>query len=433
MMQVLPLAERLVRRGYNVMVALRQLDRAASVFGRAGVSFLQAPAWVPGETGGDRIRKLETFTQLMVNIGFGREGEVSARGCAWRNLFKMARPDLVVFDHSPTALLASRGLPMRRALIGSGFCCPPSPQGAGGGGGGGAEPWGLFRAPLAAEDRERLLRVELDVLARVNRVLARWGQPGMHRLARLYGDVDDNFLTTFPELEQYHARPRGPLAHYWGPVLDDREGKTPQWPQASATGETARAGASRRVFAYLKGFGGLAGLLALLRARGCPTIAYVDAPEEVLRTVRPYQSPTLRFETQRLDMARVARECDVAILHAGQGATAAVLQAGKPILQIPLVLEQRLTAIATARLGATVSGPAAPEKLEEMEQRLDALLTEPRYAAAAARFGEKYAAFDPAGQVGRMVERVEELMGEKRQGDKGTRGQGAGRAGVFAG
>ena len=44
MMQMLPLASGLVKRGHRVHVALRHLSTAAAqVFARAGVSFRQAP------------------------------------------------------------------------------------------------------------------------------------------------------------------------------------------------------------------------------------------------------------------------------------------------------------------------------------------------------------------------------------------------------
>src|SRR5207253_1351185 len=111
-------------------------------------------------------------------------------------------------DHSPTALLASRGLPARRALIGSGFCCPPGEEGDG--------IWGVIRPiSAAAADRARLRGDEDGVLARVNRVLNRWRLPPLRRLGELYTEVDENFLTTFPELDHFPQR-RG--AGYWGPV-----------------------------------------------------------------------------------------------------------------------------------------------------------------------------------------------------------------------
>jgi hypothetical protein len=317
----------------------------------------------------------------------------------------MAEPDVVVFDHSPTALLGSRACAMRRFLIGSGFCIPPSapddrrPDGAAG-----RLPWGLlWRHPVHA-DAQKLLDFEDDILRRSNRVLRQWKQAPMEWLGQLYGEADVTLLTTFPELEQYPRRSTragaGGGVRYWGPVEGRDGGAEAQWPQ----------GQGPRVFAYLKEFGGLGNLLAALKARGCPTVVYFDGKAGALSAARGPDSPTLRFEPKRLDMRRVAAECDVAVLHAGQGATAALLRAGKPILQIPLVLEQRLTALATERLGAAVMGPPRAEDAAELGRKLDSLLDDAALAEAARRFARTHGSFDPAVQLERMVGRVEELM-----------------------
>ena len=61
-----------------------------------------------------------------------------------------------------------------------------------------------------------------------------------------------------------------------------------------------------------------------------------------------------------------------------------------------------------------------PIAAEEIRRKLHAVASEPRYAEAAHAFAAKYESFDPAAQVKRMVQRVEELVESKRQG----RGQG---------
>ena len=417
LLQMRPLAEALVRRGHRVHIALRHLSAAAAdVLGNSGVRFRQAPF----KSGGPRPgTKTQNFADVLVDTGWADAKELFILAYGWRGLMEDVRPELLVFDHASTALLASRGLPfpVRRVVIGSGFCVPPdlSPLPP------------LVSDPVA--DPERMRQREQRVLARANHVLHHWGRPLLERLGQLFSQVDGSFLTTFEELEQCPSRGD---AEYWGPVLPDG-GAEPKWP----------AGQGKKVFAYSKRFDGLEPLAAMLRDSGRSAVLYVDGLTEPER--RRMAGPLLHVESKRVDLRRAAAECDAAVLHAGQGATAAVLLAGKPVLQIPLVLEQRLTAEATVRLGAGEIVNDRAKDIDAARAKLEAVLTEDRYTEAARRFAQKYSDFDPAAQVKRMVARVEELIETGRQGqtalrqarDRETRGHGekARNAGgkVFAG
>jgi hypothetical protein len=396
LMQMLPLARGLVRGGHRVAVALRHLSAsAAELFGRVGVTFLQAPFRSKGPL---VFPRPENFAHLLANVGFANGSELFALTSAWRNLFRMVKPDLVVFDHSPTALLASRGIPgMRRALIGSGFCCPPDEC-----------PFPAFRPEGGAPQRtaQELAEDEERLLSHVNKILSKWGEAPLDRLGRLYSDVDENFLTTFPELDHY---PRRGGARYSGPVIPepnlDANGALavrcpPRWPD----------GNGRRVFAYLKASRSLPRVLHDLQERGCPTLLYVEGVDPAKLRKR-FGRPSLRFEDRPLDLGLVAPECDLAVLNGGHGVTAEMLLAGKPILEVPLVLEQTLTAEAVRRIGAGEAATIKQGSPWEGDKLLEALLTEPRYGRAARSFAERHAAFDPCCQRQALLERAHDMLG----------------------
>jgi UDP:flavonoid glycosyltransferase YjiC (YdhE family) len=164
------------------------------------------------------------------------------------------------------------------------------------------------------------------------------------------------------------------------------------------------------VFAYLKPTPAAEDVLRALKRAGCSTLAYVDGITPAAR--KRLESPTLHLTERRVDIARVSRECDLAVLNGGHGVTAEMLLAGKPVLAVPLVLEQQMTGDALKRLGAGESAP--PRRGEPWEwsgaAKLEAMLTDGRYAAAARRFADRYAAFDPQRQRAAMLERAEELL-----------------------
>ena len=395
MLPMLPLVEALGARGHRVYVALRELTRATAVFGHSKAMFLQAPFRSSGPT---YFPHTPSLVHVLANNGFGDDGELYGLCCAWRNLMQFVRPDVVVFDHSPAALLASRCFPKaKRVVTGLGFFCPPDV------------------APLPAlvdgcVDTKPLEVEERRVLGRVNRTLGRWKLGPVERLSRLYADADETFLTTFEEMDHYPRRPRG--AAYCGPVHSPG-GTAPQWPD----------GTGARVYAYLKKCPALEDVLGALAARGGPTIVFADGIDPDVR--RRFEAPTLRFETQRLDLARVGAECDVAVHNANHGTLCQLLLAGRPMLQVPITLEQKVLARAVDRLGAAETIAARGATGDDVGRKLDALIAEPRYAEAARRFAAEYASFDPAAQQRRMVERVEGLIAGARPG--------ATRAQVFAG
>ena len=111
----------------------------------------------------------------------------------WKNILQVFAPDLAVFDHSQTANLGSRSISMKRAFFGTGFCAPPqmSPMPT-------IRPW--LEAPL-----QRFQSSENRALQAINPVLERIDAPVLEKLMNLF-DCDENFLTTFPELDHYQER-----------------------------------------------------------------------------------------------------------------------------------------------------------------------------------------------------------------------------------
>jgi len=380
LVNLLPLAKGLAATGHRVFAALRDLSQVNRVFAGIEVSYLQAPHKT--RNSGNAVDTPRSFPHILHNAGFADADELRTMVNAWRNLFDYVRPDLIVFDHAPTALVAARGLPARKALIGTGFFCPPD-----------FYPMPDLRTWLP--DESARLRADEDrVLANVNQALDALGQPPLDRLAQLYHPVDENFLTTFPDLDNYPGRSG---AEYWG-AWPNIGGKPPAWPQ----------GEGKRIYAYLKPFPALPRLLATLAELRCPTIVCVDGVDERLR--RRFTTPTLRFETERLDLAEVGRQCDLAVLNGNHGTTVSMLLAGKPILQLPIFLDQALNAKAVSGLGAGLG--ASPERAEQIAVRLLTILHSDKFSAAARAFAARYADFDPQRQKAKMLDHIEKLLAQ---------------------
>src|SRR4051812_18935343 len=104
-MQLAPLARSLIGCGHAVFASLRDLSRVDGAFGRGAVSLLPAPWKVA--TLPNPVRPPLSLAHILHNLGWADDAELRSLCEAWRTIYRLVRPDVVVFDHAPTALLAS--------------------------------------------------------------------------------------------------------------------------------------------------------------------------------------------------------------------------------------------------------------------------------------------------------------------------------------
>lgn len=381
--QMLPLAKGLASQGHRVYLAARNLRRAATLYGDAGVHFLQAPIQIENVK---LFKQPYSFAQLLCANGFGEDKQLFSLAAAWRNLFKLTNSDLIIFDHSPAALLAARGLSARRATLGSGFCCPPD-----------TDPMPLIRPLPPDQSVDQWHADEQRILRRVNWVLRLWKLPPLDYLGQLYGQVDDSFLVTFPELDHFGQRPN---VRYWGPI-NATGGAPPAWPNVSGMNH------GPRIYGYLKHARALDAILQALQDLAFPTIVYC---ESATRALRQRESSTLHFELQRPDPALLAHQADLMILNASHGSTCDALLAGKPTLHIPLHREQQLVASAVSRLGAGLRLAPSEQSPTKVRHLIERLLADTSFANAARAFSSRHRDFDPETQRAEMLERATALL-----------------------
>ncbi len=376
-----PIAEGLAARGCSVWVAARDLTTARRIIGPSDVQYLQAP-FLSGAAQ-SQIRPTRSFAHILHNIGFGDDAQLDVLVSAWHHLFDLVRPDVVICEHAPTALLASRRYACRRVVLGTGFFSPPA-----------VAPMPELRYWLPPDSE--LAHVEAEILERVNQLLDRRHSQPLERLSQLYSDADEDFLLTFRELDHY---PQREAAGYWG-MWSPSQHDVPPWPEA----------AGPRIFAYLKRLPSsshMALLLASIRGVRLPSLVFVTDGNPAW--LRRFHSPLLRFLTKPVDIHTVASQCDLAIHNGNAGTATALLLAGVPQLSIPLFLEQEVFSRRIADLGAAVEATA--NRPEQFGIRLMTLIHQrERHREAAQKFAARYADFDATDSVRQILARIGDLL-----------------------
>lgn len=371
-----PIAESLRMRGHDVVVALRDVATTGATFTRVGVPCVAAPFKLGWPV--NRIRPAIGFAHILHNVGFADENELASLVTAWDALFDLIQPDVTLVDHSPTALLASRGRSSKCVVVGDGFCCPPAME------------FLPVLAPWRHADVARLHRDELDTLAVANRVLDARGVLPMHRLSDLYNDVDLRILTTIAELDHFGPRTD---AQYHGPGTVGM-GVVANWPHNKGP----------RAIAYLRPFRGLPEFIRALDSARIATLLYCPGLDRRAVGATSY----VHLVDQPIDLRHAARFADVAILNGTHASTAEMLLSGVPLLQLPLHMEQQLVAYRSSVLGASLTAelltPTAAIR------QVCQLIEDAEFRRSARGFAERYRHLDTRLTCEEIVNRIEHSL-----------------------
>lgn len=320
----------------EIFVAAREPAALRAVAPDLPMTLLPAPfARMRGQHPGEAPP--ENFPAMLVTEGWDRPETLAALIEAWRSLFDLVRPDVLVAQAAPTATVAARGLGMRTAILGGGYDNPP------------------LAVPMPLFDREKgkpevAARQEAEVLAAVNGALRRAGAPEAARFRDLM-ESDLSLLVTAQPFDHYGDRAALQPDHppYLGHLAETARGAALHW--------AGRSGA--RIFAYLRpGSQTASAALSALDRLGpendiilaMPGVPETQAARLAARGVQVCDGPV------RLD--GILGDCDLGISHASNGIGAAFVTAGVPQIGLPGHREQAMfaRAIAKAGLGLGIEG-----------------------------------------------------------------------------
>jgi UDP:flavonoid glycosyltransferase YjiC (YdhE family) len=373
------LARVFLSRGHRIAFMFRELHQLAYIADSPAYEVFQAPVSI---SEGRDASPPASFADILLGCGYDTSAHLTGLLGGWLALFGRWKPDLVISDFAPTALLAARVLKLRRVAYGNGFAIPPrlSPL-----------PPFRFDEAIAAED---VRKADAHALASVNGALAHFGAPPLAHLSDQF-ETDEDFLATFPELDSYGVRPR---VGYWGPRYSADAGASVHWP----------AGSGKRVLVYLKKTQPqLDALIAALAASPHRVAAFI--PELERERADKLRGPRRIVSERPMRLAPLLAECDL-FVSTGGNVCVGTLMAGVPQLVFPSQYEQYITGrrIEQLGVGAWVKFTATAA---EVGAALNSAL-EPRILAAARAYANRYPDYSPAEQQRRILASIEKIVAQ---------------------
>lgn len=327
-----PFVTHALSAGHRVCLISKELHNIQAVFNVRDVTILQAPYDTTPSP-----KQIPISWCEMLLLRYRSATRLANYLSAWRSILELIQPDLVVYDSSPTALIASLGGNWSKWTVGSPFFMPriDTPQ--------------VGAYPNAKSDEatlKRLNKSELDLLTLIQKSqqLAS-SDSGLTAVRDLIAQADLQMLTTLPQFDYFGQRRIG---EYVGMPASGVTGAClPAWP----------AGAGPKVFAYLKSFSGMTSLLTALEKSGASAVIY---SREISAADKKRFAGNVYLDAPA-SMDAVCAEADLVIHMAGSQTVARCMQLGVTQLLIATGMEQLFTAQAAQRLGSAfvVQGSSA--------------------------------------------------------------------------
>ena len=373
----LPLALACRDAGHEVLFAVIDLSVCSAIAKEYGLSFVQAPVPRPKPVRQD-LPAVINFADLLLRNGFADREILEASLLGWKGLFDLFKPDLMVYDFAPRALLAARLCTLPVLLLSNGFETPPK-----------TSPLPSFR-PWESIPDSALQRAEDLLIEQINIVLTGHGHSAVQQLWDLYAG-HPLLMTCFPEFDHFGPREE---ATYVGHAVH-----LPAARQAHF--ETDRP----HVIVYLRStIPHVESVFAALQQVEAEVLCIVpDMPAEWLGKYH-----RLRFQTNPVDLQALLLHADLMIAH-GTGTLSAAVAAGVPVLMVPHVIENYLASTALERQGLGIllrKRESIPHCLALVQE----LLGNERYRNAAQKLAARHAGFRPEHAVQRQLEAVQRLV-----------------------
>jgi UDP:flavonoid glycosyltransferase YjiC (YdhE family) len=373
---LLPLAMALADRGHDVTLALpAELKDAVAA---SGFPVADAPRWTVAPPAGFVA---VSYADLLMHGGWASTDALRGLMDGWRAVLDQTAPDLLIADLAPTAMLAARVAGIAMAAVGDGFSLPPL-----------TAPLPNMR-PWADVAPDAVASVEGRVLAVADARLGALQAREMRRLRDLFDGVP-SFLCTFPELDHYENRPDGT---WYGAVFAPSRGPASVWP----------AGAGERVYVDLDPrHPALGPIVEALAQLGLPTL--VQGAGMPARQTDALGRGSVQVTTTA-NRASVLTGCDIVVCQ-GLEVAAPALLAGKPLLMLPVFVEQMMTLYRVAHQGLG-HGAAPDSDTAAIDAAVRRLVDDRHCRLNAVNFARTYDGYRPGIAIDAVADGIDELLG----------------------
>lgn len=314
---------RLIRRleelGHEVFFSMRYIEHAKTFFKDTKVTILQTPHIQQYRD--SIIPYIDSYGVTMNNFGYHNSSFIESLLCVWFNMLDMVKPDLMVCDFSPSALLAARCRGIKTVRIGSSFLSPtntyPMPN--------------IFIMQGARYVEPEYITIENAVTKNINTALENLCYPPIKQLGDIF-DADKTITMGFLESD-HMVIPDG--REYYG-IIRGSGSEQIEWPISEDPN-------SPKIFVYSRQCETLTTLLLFFKKQNYRVIVRDNILDKGYKQL--FQCENIVFTSELLNFERLGQEADLCVTNGNYTTVIEFLLSGCKLLMLPTHGEQTIVSL----------------------------------------------------------------------------------------
>jgi hypothetical protein len=315
-----------------------------------------------------------SYVEILMDYEFDQPRVVHRQVEAWRSLFDVIRPDILITDFSPGAVLAARGR-IPTVAFGSPFCVPCGSHG---------------RLPPFLPERPVSVENENAVRASICTALEEFGEPPVNDLVEAVV-APIRFPQGFTELDPYAAVRTEELLP---PIVEQC---------------TVESGSGSEVLAFLprtlKTYPAIIETLMRLGQAVC-----LDGRRMTPDIHRRLGEAGVRFGAEVFDSNDMARSASLVLSHGGFHTVVRGLLAGVPQVIVAGDQEKFLHLLALQRLGVGAGVTVQRLTSDTLGEAIEAVTRDPAYASRARALATEFRRRHIGGTIETIADRIASLI-----------------------
>jgi|ERR1035437_5060561 UDP:flavonoid glycosyltransferase YjiC (YdhE family) len=355
--RLLVIAKELRSHGHEVIFSLKDLSLAYERITLDGFMMIQSPI-KPSHL----VSQFQfcNYSGILAFAGWDNPTCLAGLISGWLSMFALVKPDLIICDHSPTAILAARGTTIPVCAIGNSFEIPPCndyfPS---------FDFWNK-------DNYQNCKNSDEYILANVNPILELLKIKPLDKLTDLFLSVK-TIIVTLKEFSHYNNYPINTT--FVNPTFVQNTGTTPVWPE----------GNNLKVFVYVTSKNTYFDKV-LIALKDLGLIALVYDPLITPDRKNQLSTSNIHIETKPFNMNMILKEVDIVISNGNFGTVTETALAGKIQFMLATHMEQHML---VKRISDTGAGIAYNEN-NDIHLLLMTLMKDEKYSLAAKTLALKY-------------------------------------------